>query len=74
MDHYYQIKRYLDNAPKSELLKSFLEKGSSIRGILAAVEQCNFDVGVSNVSVHIVNKDKTIKVLKDIRKRRFGNL
>lgn len=73
MDHYHQIKRYLDNAPKSGLLKSFLEKGSSIRGILATVEECKFDVGDSNVSVCIINRNRTIEVLKKIRKRRFEN-
>jgi ERCC4-type nuclease len=70
VEHYYQIKRYIDNAPKSGLLRSFLEKGSSIRGVLATVEQCKLDLGDSNVSVHIVDRDRAIKVLKGLRDRR----
>jgi len=70
VEHYYQIKRYIDNAPKSKLLRSFLEKGCSIRGVLATVEQCTLDLGDSNVSVHIVDRDRAIKVLKKLRDRR----
>jgi len=71
MDHYYQIKRYIDNAPKSGLLRSFLEKGGSIRGILATAEECKFDIADSNVSVCIVDRNKAIEVLKELRKNRL---
>lgn len=70
-DHYYQIKRYIDNAPKSGLLKAFLEKGSSIRGVLATVEECTLDTGDSNVLVCIVDRNKAIKILKGLRDRRL---
>ena len=70
-DHHHQIRRYIENAPKSGLLKAFLEKGSSIRGILATVEECMLDTGDSNVSVHVVDRNKAIKVLKELRDRRL---
>ncbi|MEK7398539.1 MAG: ERCC4 domain-containing protein [Candidatus Poribacteria bacterium] len=71
IDHYYQIRRYVDNAPKSEILRSYLEKGASIRGILATVEECKLDLGDSCISVHIVDRNKAIKVLKRIRDDRL---
>jgi len=74
VDHYYQIKRYIDNAPKSGLLRAFLEKGSSIRGVLATIEECKLDMGDSNVSVCIVDRNKAIKVLKGLRDRRFDSM
>jgi ERCC4-type nuclease len=70
-DHLDQIQRYLYNAPKSDLLRSYLEKGASIRGILATVEKCKLEPDDSSVSVCIVDKDKVIKVLKDLREKRF---
>jgi hypothetical protein len=69
-DH-HQIRRYIENAPKSGLLKTFLEKGSSIRGILATVEDCKLDMGDSNVSVCIVDRNKAIKILRVLRDHRL---
>lgn len=66
-EHCQQIQRYLNNAYKSDLLRSFLEKGASIRGILATVEECKLESEVSGVSACIVDKDKTIQVLKQLR-------
>jgi len=68
--HYEQIRRYLDNAHKSRLLNSFLEKGAKIRGILATVEECKFNPKASDVSVCIVDRKETIEVLKELRKVR----
>ena len=74
MDHYHQIRRYIENAPKSGLLKSLLEKGSSIRGVLATVEECRFDVSDSNVSVCIVDRKRTIEILKGLREHRWNDI
>jgi ERCC4-type nuclease len=68
-EHYNQIRRYLDNAHKSHLLRSFLEKGMAIRGVLATVEECEFEPGAEEVSVSIVAKKRAIDVLKRLRRR-----
>ena len=67
-EHYSQIRRYLDNAHRSQLLGGFLEKGTSIRGILATVEECEFRPKDADVSVCIVDERQTIEVLKRLRK------
>ena len=73
-EHYDQLRRYLDNAHKSRLLHSFLEKGAKIRGILATVEECKFKPKDAGVSVCIVNKKEAIEVLKQLRKLRLESI
>jgi len=68
-EHYNQIRRYIDNAHKSQLLRSFLGKGTKIRGILATVEECKFEPKDADISVCIVDKKQTIEVLKQLRNR-----
>ena len=70
-EHVDQIRRYLDNAHKSPLLRAFLEKGTKMRGILATVEECTFEPKKADVSVCIVDKKRTIEVLKQVRNRRL---
>ena len=73
-EHYDQIRRYLDNAHKSRLLRTFLEKGMAIRGVLATVEECKFKPKKADVSVCIVDKKRTIEVLKQLRNRRLESM
>jgi len=73
-EHCNQIRRYLDNAYKSELLRSFLEKGISIRGILATIEECELEPKEAGISVCIVDKKRTIEVLKQLRDRRMESM
>jgi len=68
-EHYHQIRRYLDNAYKSQILLSYLEKGMAIRGVLATVEECEFEIGAGDVSVCIVDKKRAIQVVKRLRRR-----
>ena len=72
-EHYKQLRRYLNNAHKSQLLRSFLEKGTGIRGVLATVEECNFKTKALDVSVTIVDKKQTTEILKQLRNRRLEN-
>lgn len=72
-EHYEQLRRYLDNAHKSQLLHEYMEKGNKIRGILATVEECEFESKESDISVSIVDKKQTIEVLKQLRVRRLEN-
>jgi len=69
--HYHQIRRYLDNAQKSKLLRRYLEKGAGIRGILASVEKSDFRSKDPKVSACIVDKAQAIRVLKKLRARRL---
>ncbi len=73
-EHYAQIRRYLDNAHKSRLLRDFLERGTKMRGILATVEECKFKPKDADVSVCIVDKEQTIEVLKQLRNRRLESI
>ena len=68
-EHYNQIRRYLDNAHKSQLLRSYLEKGMSIRGVLATIEECEFEPEAGDVSVFVVDKKRTVEILKRLRRR-----
>lgn len=73
-EHYSQIRRYLDNAHKSQLLRSLLEKGTAIRGVLATVEECKFKTKDLDVSVCIVDKRQTIEVLRRLRNQRLESM
>ena len=70
LEHYRQIRRYLDNAQRSKLLRPLLEKGTKARGVLATVEQCTFHTKDPLVSVCTVDRKKAIEVLKQLRARR----
>lgn len=73
-EHYNQIRRYLNNAHKSKLLRSYLEKGMSIRAILATVEESKFRPKEAGVSVCTIDRKRTIEVLKQLRNRRLESI
>jgi ERCC4-type nuclease len=73
-EHYNQIRRYLNNAHKSKLLRSYLEEGTSIRGVLATVEESKFKPKEAGVSICIVDRKRTIEVLKQLRNRRLESM
>jgi len=72
LEHYRQIRRYLDNAGKSKLLRPLLDKGTRISGVLATVNDSKFAPRDPDVTVRIVDKKRTIDVLKRLRRRRLG--
>ena len=74
LEHYRQIRRYLDNAAKSKLLGPFLERGLRINGLLATVEQCKFRPQDPDVSVCIIDRKRTIGVLKQLRQQRLEEM
>ena len=69
-EHVRQLRRYLDHARESKLLRSFLDRGSRIHGILATVEPCELKTGDADISTHIVDKKRTIAVLRKLRRQR----
>ena len=73
-EHDAQIRRYLDNAHRSKVLRAFMEKGLAIRGVLATVEECTYEPRDDNVSVCIVNRRRTIEALKQLRQARLDRM
>lgn len=68
--HLAQLVRYLDNARESKLLRTYLDDGAKLRGVLATVEECTFNPKRRDVSVKVVDRKEVIGVLKEIRKGR----
>lgn len=71
-DHCRQIRRYLDNAQESQLLRAFLVEGTQIRGILATVTEGEFKSGEKDITVSIIDRRQVIQVLKQLRSRRLA--
>jgi ERCC4-type nuclease len=70
-EHEEQLLRYLDKALQSPLLRSFLEDGVGIRGVLATVEARKFKPGSPAICVHFMDRARTISVLKRLRNERL---
>jgi len=73
-EHHAQIRRYLDNARRSKLLRPFLQKGTGIRGVLATIETCEVEPADADVSVSIVDRKRCLRVLKRLRDRRLKGM
>jgi hypothetical protein len=71
-EHEDQLQCYLDHAPESELLRALLDQGASIRGVLATVTECTYRPQSADISVKIVDRQKTINVLKWLRRQRLA--
>jgi RecB family endonuclease NucS len=69
-EHAAQLRRYLDHARESPLLRSLLDKGARARGVLATLEPCQFDPKDPDISVRVVRKERVIRVLKQLRDQR----
>ena len=73
-EHARQLRRYLDKAPGSKLLASFLEKGARLRGILATVEEGTFEPKDRDIETCIVNRKHALDVLKCLRALRLERM
>jgi len=69
---YDQLCRYLDNAGKSPLLKAHIDGGFKLRGILATVEESDLDIKRADISAHIVDRRRAIKVLARLRREKWA--
>jgi len=65
--HEKQLARYLDNARESTLLKSYLDRGAALSGVLATVEKGDFIPKRKDIAVIIVDRQKVIDHLKRTR-------
>ena len=70
-EHVAQLRRYLDNAAKSKLLRGFAEKRRKVRGVLATVEPCELETKDPDISIRIVSREHAIAVLKELRRLRL---
>ena len=71
--HYHQLCRYMDQAHRSALIRSLLNEGAKLRGVLATLEECALETPREDISIRIVDKDKTIQVLKALRRNHLGD-
>ncbi|UCH43601.1 MAG: hypothetical protein JSW16_03410, partial [Dehalococcoidales bacterium] len=70
-EHEVQLRRYLDGALHSHILRPLIQKGNEIHGILATIEDCEFKPRAPDITVRIVDKERTIQVLKQLRNSRY---
>ncbi len=68
--HRAQLRRYLDNAHRSGLLRPFTEKGTGVRGMLVTVDECRIEPEDADISVRTVDRNRVINVLKRVWERR----
>jgi ERCC4-type nuclease len=68
-EHEDQLRRYLDHASESPLLRTCLEAGARLRGMLATVAECSYRPKSKDIAVRIVDRERTIEVLKRLRAR-----
>jgi ERCC4-type nuclease len=67
-----QLRRYLDQASGSKLLRELLDGGSGLRGVLATVEPSDLEVEDPDITLRVVDRQSVIEVLKVIREERRG--
>ena len=65
------IRRYLDNAHKSKLLRQLINDGVRVRGMLVSAEGAAFQPRDKDVTVETVDRDHVIEVLKRLRRERL---
>ena len=70
--HLGQLRRYLDHARESPLVRSYLDAGSSLRGILASPEPGNLKPGHGDMAVSGIDGKKVIRILRELRQERLG--
>jgi ERCC4-type nuclease len=73
-EHESQLRRYLDHARESDLLRAFLDRNAPMRGVLATVAECAYRPRSPDISVCIVDRQRTIDVLKRLRRQWLDGL
>ena len=66
-ESYAQICRYLDNAHKSQLLRSYTDKGMKLRGILATLEKGDSKIDRDDVTTKVIDRNKAAGILVKLR-------
>ncbi|MBT3374215.1 MAG: DUF1016 family protein [Lentisphaerae bacterium] len=66
--HAEQLRRYLDTADQSRLLRGELTGGRMVRGILATVEPSRFASPYADIEPRVIEREKVIDVLQGLRR------
>jgi len=69
--HEEQLRRYLDNAHLSPLLRPFLAQGMMKRGVLATVKGGEFRPRHQDIEARMVNRQQALRVLEGLRDQRL---
>ena len=69
---YEQLCRYMDHVHQSDLLCGYIEQGFTVRGVLAGIKGGEPKVSRSDISLERVDKEQVIKVLGELRKKRWA--
>ena len=69
--HYEQLRRYLDHARESVLIRDPLNAGSGLRGILASPDPGVLEARHRDIQVRQLDSGRTIEVLNRLRRRRL---
>lgn len=70
--HEVQLRRYLRHAAASSLLRSYLDRGYALRGLLATVTPSDFAPDAGGVEAVIVDEEAVIDVLGRLRNERLN--
>ncbi|MFP4057835.1 MAG: ERCC4 domain-containing protein [Candidatus Brocadiia bacterium] len=71
-EHARQLRQYMDQAPRSSLLRPFLDRGARLRGVIASVEDGGFQPKDPDLEACIVDRRQAIEVLKALRRERLA--
>jgi len=70
--HREQLRRYLDRAGESDMIRGYVADGCLVRGILASPDPGIFEAGYGDIEVRRVDVQKVIAALRQLRHARLG--
>lgn len=70
-EHEMQLARYLRHAETSPRLRPYLDRGYTLRGVLATVAPSDFEPDARDIDTAIVDEDAVIDVLDQLRATRL---
>ena len=69
--HRDQLRRYLDHAGESRLIRRYLDEGCELRGILASPAPGKLAALHGDITVQEVDSERVIEILKEFRRKRL---
>lgn len=71
-EHRDQLRRYLDHAAESEMVRAALAEGSGLRGLLVTIAHSHYKPPDPDIAVRVVDRQQTIDVLQALRDQRLA--
>jgi ERCC4-type nuclease len=71
-EHEAQLRRYLDNAGRSPLLRDYLDRGSRVAGILATTAAGGHSPASADIVCRVLAEPRVTEVLAQLRARRLA--